>query len=51
MKAIGVERPGRCEVLTYIDVPDPNPEHGQALVAIEFAGINFINVTLPFTCP
>jgi NADPH:quinone reductase len=44
MKAIRVEAPGGREVLQYGDVPDPKPEHGQVLVAIEYAGVNFFDV-------
>jgi NADPH:quinone reductase len=44
MKAIRVAKPGGREVLNYADVPDPRPERGQVLVAIEFAGVNFIDV-------
>lgn len=44
MKAIRVLKPGGREVLSYAEVPDPRPERGQALVALEFAGINFIDV-------
>jgi NADPH:quinone reductase len=44
MKAIRVAKPGGREVLNYADLPDPRPERGQVLVAIEFAGVNFIDV-------
>lgn len=58
MKAIRVEAPGGPEVLQYVDVPDPVPAEGQALVRIEAIGVNFIDVyhrtslykvPLPFT--
>ncbi len=44
MKAIRVEKPGGREVLQYRDVPDPQPERGQVLVALEYAGVNFYDV-------
>jgi NADPH2:quinone reductase len=44
MKAIRVLKPGGREALRYMDVPDPHPERGQVLVALEFAGVNFFDV-------
>jgi len=44
MKAIRVAKHGGREVLNYAEVPDPRPERGEALIAIEFAGVNFIDV-------
>ena len=44
MKAIRVERPGGREMLQLMTVPDLRPERGQLLIAIEFAGVNFIDV-------
>lgn len=44
MKAIRIEKPGGRDALTYADVPEPSPARGQVLVAIEFAGVNFIDV-------
>jgi NADPH:quinone reductase len=44
MKAIRVEQPGGPEVLLLTDVPDPRPREGEALVKIEAAGVNFIDV-------
>lgn len=44
MKAIRVATPGGGEVLNYTDVPDPRPERGQVVVAIEYAGVNFYDV-------
>jgi NADPH2:quinone reductase len=44
MKAIRVEKAGGREVLHYRDVPDPQPERGQVLVALEYAGVNFYDV-------
>jgi NADPH2:quinone reductase len=44
MKAIRVATAGGGEVLNYTDVPDPRPERGQVVVAIEYAGVNFYDV-------
>jgi NADPH2:quinone reductase len=44
MKAIRVEQPGGPEALEPADVPDPKPREGEALVRIEAAGVNFIDV-------
>jgi NADPH2:quinone reductase len=44
MKAIRVTATGGPEVLRYEDVPDPQPAAGQALVRIEAAGVNFIDL-------
>ncbi len=44
MKAIRIHQLGGPEVLSYEDVPDPQPGEGQALVRIEAAGVNFIDV-------
>ena len=44
MKAIRIQKPGGREVLEYTDIPEPRPERGQALVAIEYAGVNFFDV-------
>jgi NADPH:quinone reductase len=44
MKAILVHQLGGPEVLKYEDVPDPQPGEGQALVRVEAAGVNFIDV-------
>jgi NADPH2:quinone reductase len=58
MKAIRVAKPGGREALNYTDVPEPRPERGEVLIAIEFAGVNFFDVyqregvypvPLPFT--
>jgi NADPH2:quinone reductase len=58
MKAIRVHSPGGSEVLKLDEVPTPKPESGQALVRIEAAGVNFIDIyqrsgsyklPLPFT--
>jgi NADPH2:quinone reductase len=44
MKAIQVAQVGGPEVLTLVDVPVPDPQPNEALVQIEAAGINFIDV-------
>jgi len=43
MKAIRADAPGGTETLRLVDVPDPKPREGEALVRIEAAGINFID--------
>src|ERR671932_1970219 len=58
MKAVRVNEYGGPEVLSYEDVPVPEPEAGQALVRLAASGVNFIDVyqrtgtypmDLPFT--
>jgi NADPH2:quinone reductase len=58
MKAIRVHAVGGVEALCYEDVTDPTPKPGEAVVRVEAAGVNFIDVyhrtglykvTLPFT--
>ena len=44
MKAIRVEATGGPEVLRYADVPQPTPGPGQALVKIDAAGVNYVDV-------
>jgi NADPH2:quinone reductase len=44
MKAIQVAQVGGPEVLTLVDVPVPDPQPNEALVQIEAAGVNFIDV-------
>ena len=44
MKAIVADPVGGPENLRYIDVPDPQPGEGEALVKIEAIGVNFIDV-------
>jgi NADPH:quinone reductase len=44
MKAIRVHELGGAEALVYEEVPDPRPQAGQAIVRIEAAGLNFIDV-------
>jgi NADPH:quinone reductase len=59
MKAVRIHKTGGPEVLTYEDVPHPQPGSGDAVVKVEAAGVNFIDVyfrsglykfpSLPFT--
>jgi len=44
VKAIRVEASGGPEVLRYADVPQPTPGPGQALVKIDAAGVNYVDV-------
>src|ERR1700680_116471 len=43
-KAVRVQKLGGRELLEYIDVPEPRPERGEVLVAVEFAGVNYFDV-------
>ena len=44
MKAIQIRETGGPEVLLSVDLPDPVPGAGQALVRLDCAGINYIDV-------
>ena len=44
MKAIRVHAAGGPEVMKLEEVPDPTPGQGQALVKLEAAGLNYIDV-------
>ncbi len=44
MKAIRVRACGGPEVMSLQECPDPEPGEGQALVRIEAAGVNFIDI-------
>lgn len=44
MKAINVRQTGGPEVLTLDTLPDPTPGPGEVLVAVEWAGVNYIDV-------
>jgi NADPH:quinone reductase len=44
MKAIQVKQSGGPEVLEYVDFPTPTPKTNEAVVKINAAGINFIDV-------
>lgn len=43
MHAVHATRKGGPEVLEYVEVPDPSAGPGELLVAVEAAGINFID--------
>jgi len=44
MKAIRIHSVGGPEVMKLEEVPDPQPGEGQALVRIEAAGVNYVDV-------
>lgn len=44
MRAIAVTAFGGPEKLALLDVPQPQPAPGEALVKLEYAGVNFIDV-------
>ncbi len=44
MKAIAVDEFGGPEKLALHEMPDPVPARGEALVELEFAGVNYIDV-------
>jgi NADPH2:quinone reductase len=44
MRAVRVHQPGGPEVLKYEQVPTPEPKPGEALVQLDAAGVNFIDV-------
>src|SRR5437763_7163180 len=44
MKAIRIHAPGGSEVMKLEDVPEPQPKAGEAIVKIDAAGVNFIDV-------
>lgn len=44
MRTIAITRFGGPESLQLIDMPEPIPAAGEALVKIEYAGINFIDI-------
>src|SRR6202795_4091871 len=44
MKATGIAQVGRPENLQLMQMPEPRPAAGEALVNLEYAGINFIDV-------
>lgn len=44
MQAIRVHAPGGPEAMQYEEIPDPQAGSGEALVKIEAAGVNFIDV-------
>jgi NADPH2:quinone reductase len=44
MRAVRVRQPGGPEVLRYEELPTPEPKAGEALVELEAAGVNFIDI-------
>lgn len=44
MKAVRIHKPGGPEALTYEDVPEPTPKAGEAIVKVEAAGVNYIDI-------
>jgi NADPH:quinone reductase len=44
VKAVRIQEPGGPEVLRLEDVPEPTPAAGEALVKIEAAGVNYVDV-------
>jgi NADPH2:quinone reductase len=44
MKAVRVHTPGGPEALRYEDAPDPTPKAGEAIVKVDAAGLNYIDV-------
>jgi NADPH2:quinone reductase len=44
VKAVRFERKGGPEVLEYVDVADPTPGEGQALVNVEAIGVNYRDI-------
>lgn len=44
MKAVRVHAPGGPEALKFEDVPEPTPKAGEAVVKVDAAGLNFIDV-------
>jgi NADPH2:quinone reductase len=44
MKAIRIHAPGGPEALRYEEVPRPEPKEGEAVVKVEAAGVNYIDV-------
>jgi NADPH2:quinone reductase len=44
MRAVQVEAPGGPEVLALVELPEPVPGPGQALVDVTAAGVNFVEI-------
>jgi NADPH2:quinone reductase len=44
MKAIRIQSPGGPEVMRLDDVPTPTPKAGEAIVKVDAAGLNYIDV-------
>jgi NADPH:quinone reductase-like Zn-dependent oxidoreductase len=44
VKAVRIHEDGGPDVLSYEDVPDPEPESGEALVGLRAAGLNHLDI-------
>jgi NADPH2:quinone reductase len=44
MNAARIHKPGGPEALTYEDVPEPTPKAGEAIVKVEAAGVNYVDI-------
>jgi NADPH2:quinone reductase len=44
MKAVQVKQPGSAEAMELVDLPVPQPKANEAVVKIQAAGVNFIDV-------
>src|ERR1700675_3377939 len=44
MKAIQIKQTGGPEVMELVDLPVPQPKSNEAVVKIEAAGVNFIDI-------
>src|SRR5687767_8044537 len=44
MKAIRIHAPGGPEVMRLDDAPEPTPKAGEAVVKVDAAGLNYIDV-------
>lgn len=44
MKAVRIHAPGGPEAMRYEDAPEPTPKPGEAVVKVDAAGINYIDV-------
>jgi NADPH:quinone reductase len=44
MRAIRIHEPGGAEALRFEEAPEPQPKAGEALVAVEAIGVNYIDV-------
>ena len=44
MKAVRIHAPGGPEAMRYEDAPEPSPKLGEAVVKVDAAGINYIDV-------
>jgi NADPH:quinone reductase-like Zn-dependent oxidoreductase len=44
MKGIAFKQHGGLEVLSYMDLPEPEPREGEALIAVEACGLNHLDL-------